>query len=275
MIDILIPTRFSWESIELTIESILKRTRGTEFQVIVADNSAAVNNLACETRTRPARSDDGNRREYLRQMRDEGMIALIEVEEQARCYGHGENLALLCDASESDYAMLLNSNTEVKRGDWLDVLLNLLSDRDKDLGVARERAGGSREHDYICPTYWPNLMLLDMRLYREHFAGHRWTLRQVQLNEFERPELFANDPPPPAPEYDPPLVFADTGWTLWERLHYDNAAGLRILPLPDNYWNSYVIWRGGIDRNSHRPEHPHVQGVLAEVRQALTKLRVE
>jgi hypothetical protein len=154
--------------------------------------------------------------------------------------------------------------------------MELIKDPEHDLGVARERDGGNHfDVSWITPTYWPNIMLLNMPLYRRHFADHRWELRQIGFEEFTRPEIFAGLAPPRTPERTPPLVFADTGWTLWERLHFENPVGLRMIPLPDNYWNTHIIWRGGIDRNSHRPEHPHVQGVLSEVDAALARLRNE
>lgn len=273
MIDVLIPNRFTWNSICLTIESIIARTNPkTEYRIIVCDNSEASNNLACEPHTREARNDDGNRRQYLRAMAAAGHITLIEVKEQAPRYGHGENLARLCDASTADLAMLFNANSEIIRPEWLDVLTGMLSNRDRDLGVARFRSGGAREHDFICPTYWPNMMLLDMRLYRKYFSDNRWELRQVGFEDWERPELFAGQYPK-NPERTPPLVFADTGYTLWERLTFDNPDGLRMLPLPDSYWNTYIMWRGGIDRNSHRPDHDYVRQTLAEVDSRLAMLR--
>lgn len=277
MIDILIPNRFTWNSICLTIESIIKRTGRQDYRIIVADNSLADNRFACEPHKRPTREDDGNRREYLRDLARQPFLkfSYIEVKEQGRRYGHGENLKVLCDASTADYALLLNANSEVVRPDWLDVLIDLMKDSEHDLGVARFRSGGARDHDYITPTYWPNIMLLDMRLYRKDFPDHKWELRQVGFEDFEKPEIFAGEAPPRMPERTPPLVFADTGWTLYEKLHFDNPAGLRMLPLPDNYWNTAIRWRGGLDRNSHRPEHPHVVSTLAEIDRRLSALRIE
>lgn len=275
MIDVCIPTRFNWNSICLTIESILARTSpDTPYHIIVCDNSEATNNLACEPHAREQRGDDGNRRQYLRTMANAGHIELIEVKAQAPRYGHGENLKVLCDASKADYALLLNSSSEVIRADWLKVLLDLLHDPDHDLGVARERGGGNHfDVSWITPTYWPNIMLLDMRLYRKYFQDHKWELRQVGFEDFERPEIFAGQTPPAKPERTPPLVFCDTGYSLWDKLHFDNPAGLRMLPLPDDYWNVFIKWRGGIDRNSYRPNHPHVVGTLQVVDEQLARLR--
>jgi hypothetical protein len=277
-VEILIPNRFSWDSICLTIESILKRTtyKG-EWSIFVVDNSLADNRFACEPHERKAiDGDDGNRRAYLLDLAAESKIKLVFNVEQDRKYGHGENLRVLCDNCRADYGFLLNSTSEVLRGDWIDVMVDALRDPEHDLGVARFRDGGNHfDKCWITPNYWPNIMLLDMRLYRKHFPGHRWELRQVGAEMFERPEVFYGMTPPRTPERTPPLVFADTGWSLYEKLRFDNPEGLRMLPLPDDYWRKYISWRGGIDRNSHRPDHEHVRGVLAEVKVALERLRSE
>jgi hypothetical protein len=276
-VEILIPNRYSFNGIVLTVESILKRTRYKgPWSITVCDNSLASNRLTCEPHKRLVLDeDDGNRRLWLRIMARTGELRLIENTEQREGeYGHGANLRLLCDQCSARYALLINSSTEVVRGDWIDVLVDAMHDPARDLGVARFRDGGNHfDVSWITPNYWPNYMLLDMPLYRQHFPAHEWTLKQVPFDKFERPEVFAGMAPPAHPEYDPPLVFCDTGWTLYEKLRFDNPAGLRMLPLPDNYWNSYVRWRGGIDRNSHRPDHEYVRQTLAETERALVALR--
>lgn len=276
-VEVLIPTRYSWDSIALTIESILKRTDYPDFSVTVCDNSLADNRFACEPHERKTiDGDDGNRRAYLLELAADAKIKLLFNTDQGRRYGHGENLKQLCDSCKADYGFLLNSTSEVIRPDWISALVDMLRDPERDLGVARFRDGGNHfDKCWITPNYWPNIMLLDMRLYRQHFPAHEWELRQVGFEDFERPEIFDGMTPPRTPERTPPLVFCDTGYSLYEKLRFENEAGLRMLPLPDDYWNRYIKWRGGIDRNSHRPDHEHVQGVLAEVKVALERLRHE
>jgi len=65
MIDVLVPHRYGWDSVCLTIESIIARTSPkTEYRIIVADNSEAANNTALEPHERCLLSgDDGNRRQ--------------------------------------------------------------------------------------------------------------------------------------------------------------------------------------------------------------------
>jgi hypothetical protein len=274
-VTVCIPTRNVWDGIILTVESIHQRTR-ENVEILVCDNSLAPNARACEpARVVPEGADDGNRRLWLRVQRNMGRIQLIENIDQGRRYGHGENIHVMLRHVRTRYAMLFNSTSEILRSDWLDVLISTMKDSERDLGVARFRAGGAREHDYITPTYWPNMMMLDMRLYRRYFPGHTWELRQVGAEMFERPEIFYGQPPPTNPERKPPLVFCDTGWTLYEKLHFDNPAGLRMLPLPEDYWRKWICWMGGIDRNSFRPQISHVVETLAEIDKRLKALRAE
>lgn len=273
-VTVLIPTRNVWDGICLTVESIRARTRGP-VKIIVADNSLAPNARACEPpRTLAPGEDDGNRRGYLRAMASAGYITLIENVDQARKYGHGENIRIMLERVDTPYAMLFNSTSEILRADWLDVLTNAIHDPGRDLGVARFRGGGAREFDYITPSYWPNMMLLNMQLLRHFFPENRWDLEQIGSESFHRMDLF-NGQSPQNPDRQPPLVFADTAWRLWEKLTYENPDGLRMLPLPDSYWKTYIAWYGGVDRNSHRPDHPHVQLMLGTIGVRLEQLRRE
>jgi hypothetical protein len=272
-VSVLIPTRNVWDGICLTIESIRKRTPHA-VKIIVCDNSLAPNARACEPgRVVADGEDDGNRRDYLRAMRDAGKITYIENVGHDRKYGHGENIRMMLERVDTPYAMLFNSTSEILRPDWLIALSRLIRDPEHDLGVARFRAGGAREHDYITPTYWPNMMLINVPLLRRVFPENRWDLEQIGFEDFHRPELFTDYPK--NPDRKPPLVFADTAWRLWERLEYDNPLGARMMPLPDSYWNRWIFWCGGIDRNSHRADHPHVTGTLAEINRRLAALRAE
>ena len=274
-VSILIPNRFSWDGVCLTIESIRKRTVSTNYDIIICDNSMAPNERACEPpRNLPDGADDGSRLDYLREQARLGNIRLIENIGQARKYGHGENVRIMLDQVETQFAMLFNSTSEILRADWLDILISMIRDPDHDLGVARFRAGGAREYDYITPSYWPNMMLLNMPLYRKFYPENNWDLEQIGLEDFHRPELFTGQIPR-TPDRTPPLVFADTGWRLWEKLEYDNPVGLTIIQLPENYWNTYIKWHGGIDRNSYRPEHPYVMETLAKINERLAVLRAE
>ena len=150
---ILIPNRYTWEAIELTIESILVRTWYDNFRIIVCDNSHG--------------KGVGNRLEYLKEHERNGTIRLIENEMETGMwiqkpngmstnrYGHGENLKILLAACETDYAMLLSSGVEILKTDWLDILLGTLK-TDKDLGAARFRPAANHfDTTWKAPVWWP------------------------------------------------------------------------------------------------------------------------
>lgn len=268
-VDILIPNRFSWNGVALAVESILKRTEGGGYRIIVADNSAS-------SPTDPRLTDDGNRRDYLRALAAAGLITLIETGPfpDGR-YGHGENLRVLLAASTADYAVLFNNSAEVKRPDWITMLTRLLRTRD-DLGVARERPAVNHfDVAWRAPCYWANIALIDMVLYRTIMEPTDWRLDYMAGPAYPHPEQFAALAPPVRPEHTPPDVLGDTGWRLWERLHYRNPANYGMVPLPGNYLDDAVSWIGGLDRtakiyhdwlleidDSHPTEVAHVQRAL-------------
>jgi hypothetical protein len=276
-VEVLIPNRCSFDGIKLTVESILKRTEYSDYRITVCDNSTAPNRFACEPHERKVlNDDDGTRLAYLWNLALDEKIKLIENKKQGKKYGHGENLRLLLEQCTADYAMLFNSTSEIIRGDWLSVLVDMIRDPEHDLGVARFKDGGNHfDNAWMVPRYQPNWMMLNMALYREFFPENNWDLEAFSLPKFPHQELFAGLPPLKHPEQNPPLVFADTGWKLTEKLMYDNPGGVRILPLPEGYYVRYAKWLGGIDRNSHRPDHVHVVNTLAEINERLKELRAE
>lgn len=277
LVTICIPTRTVWNGICLTIESIRKRSLSA-VKIIVCDNSLSENSRSCEPPVpfEPFRHP-GHRREYLDRALREGTIdGYIRHRSQGKTYGHGDNIRLMLERVDTPFAMLFNSTSEILRPDWVDSLIYMIDDPERDLGVARFRAGGARDHDYIMPCYWPNMMLLYMPLLRRFFPENDWSLDQIGLESFDDPQMFQGEKPK-HPERTPPLVFCDTGWKLTRKLSNSesNPNGVRMLPLPDNYWNTYIKWLGGIDRNSHRPEHPFVVETLAEIDRRLKALRAE
>ncbi len=271
-ISVLIPNRFSWNGICLTIESVLKRTEYLDgHEIIVCDNSQAPNNRACEPHeVKPLDGDNGCRIDYLRDMARQGKIRLIENLEQDKKYGHGENIKLLLGACNSNYALLFVSAAEITSRFWLSQLVNQFTD-ESILGVARYRPPVQDEYSiYRAPLYWPNIMMLDMTKYTEFAKEGDFDLCQMRAREFPFPRLFGQI------SIDPNgLIFADTGWRFFARIHFDNPKFYRIAPLPNGYYNTVMRLYGGIDRNSHRPQIPYVKSQLDEIDQRLAQLRKE
>ena len=142
---ILIANYQGHEAIELCIESILKRTKNSDYKIIVMDSSP----------------QDSSDRKYLEFQRDKNNIELMESEVKL---GHGAALARLLKRCDTGFACLLDSDCEIFQGDWLSVLVNKIKNIN-DLGVARFRFGGvAADHHCIAPVYWPCVMLLNVNL---------------------------------------------------------------------------------------------------------------
>jgi len=275
-ISVLIPNRYSWNGICLTIESILKRTTFPNYKIVVCDNSMSKNNRAGELhKVELLDGDDGSRLDYLREQSRKGNIELIEHGLQKKKYGHGENIKKLLEFCDTDLALLFVSSAEILRGDWLDVIISAIKE-DEDLGAARFRPGGNHfDRSWRAPVYWANVMLLNMRLYGDFQEEDDWDLVKIPFSKFAHPEIFDGLPAPANSEESPPRVFGDTGWKLYERLKYKNPKGLKMQDLPNGFIYEWMKLLGGIDRNSYRPYHPFVQQQLKEVEQRLAKLRAQ
>jgi len=276
-VSILIPTRRAFEAIELTVESILARTWYDNFRIVVCDNSHG--------------GGVGNRLEYLKGHERNGTIRLIENEMETGTweqrpdgmstnrYGHGENLKILLRACETDYAMLLSSGIEILKTDWLDVLLSKLR-TEKDIGAARLKPAVNHfDVSWRAPVWWPNIMLLDMRLYRKFGADDDWDLSRIPFDAFPHKHLFDGQAPPKTPDPEGLTVFLDTGYNFWRRLEYENPEGYQMVNLDTNpctlQWTQMFGLYIGLDRNSHRPEHPFVVGQRANIKERLRTLRCQ
>jgi len=262
---ILIPNRWSEDGIVLTVESVLKRTDYPEFKIIVCDNSGG--------------KGEANRLDYLKEQEKLGNIKLMENTivrnaEGKMPYGHGENLKVLIKACDTPLAMLLSSGCEIKDLNWLRQLTFVL-ETDKDLGVAKVREAENHFNNcWSVNRYIPNWLLLNMEAYRKFGnPDEDWTLKRVPYDEYERKEDFKGLTPPAHPDPLPLQVFLDTGWRLWDRVHYENPEGYRMLDIP-----FYFPWRilnfyGGMDRNADRPDHPYCVKTRAQIKERLEILR--
>ena len=276
-VSILIPTRRAFEAIELTIESILVRTWYDNFRIIVCDNSQG--------------EGEGNRLEYLKQHERNGTIKLIENTggdgawearpdgSSLNRYGHGENLKILLKACDTEFAMLLSSGIEILETNWLDVFWAMLK-TDKDLGAARFKgAGNNFNTSWVAPCWWPNLMFLNMELYRKTMRDEDWDLVRVPYENYKYKHLFDGQATPKNPDLEGLTVFCDTGYFLWERLEYDNPEGYKMVNFDTKptwfQWDSKFNFHIGLDRNSHRPKHLFVIHERAKIKERLRVLRCQ
>jgi len=262
-VSILIGNCRTWESIELVIESLIQRTAYKPYQIIV-HNQARIR-------------DKGNRVAYLNKMARNGYIRLIEGEYRPRSDldGHGKSVKKLLSVCETELALLWVSDIEILEPDWLDMLVDRMQG-DRILGVADFKPGRNHfDRMWIAPRYLPDWMLLDMERYREIEGDDDWDLSYVPFPEWPYPEVFIGQSPPSNPDHNPPEVFRDTGWRIWEKITHENPDGYRFVPLPGDWFGKKIHHFGGIDRNSFRPEFPELQTKLAKIRGRLEALREE
>ena len=262
-VSILIGNARTWESVELAIESILKRTSYKPYRIIV-HNQARIR-------------DKGNRVAYLNKMAKNGSIKLIEGEYRPRSDldGHGKSVQKLLSVCDTELALLWVSDIEILKPEWLDMLVERI-DGDDILGVADFKPGRNHfNRMWIAPRYLPDWMLLNMPLYRAIEGNDDWDLSYVPFPEWPHPEVFMGQSPPIHPDHNPPKVFRDTGWRIWEKMAKKNSRYYRFVPLPHNWFNIQVHHFGGIDRNSFRPEFPELQMKLTKIRERLEILRKE
>lgn len=275
-VSILIPTRRAFEAIELTIESVLMNTWYDNFKIIVCDNSGG--------------EGEGNRFEYLKKHEKNGTLRLIESSGGKgdwelkdgmwqNSYGHGVNLKILLKACDTDYAMLLSSGIEVLKTDWLDTFMAMLK-TGKDLGAARLRPVRMDFDDvWAAPCWWPNLMLLNMKLYRKIMLDRDWDLARIAYEDYEHKNIFNKKPSPEKSDSDRLMIWLDTGYFLWERLEYNNSEGYRMVNFDTNpvtfQWCWLFGYYIGLDRNSHRPEHSFVVSQRTKIQERLRILRCQ
>lgn len=264
---ILIPNRWSEDAICLTIESILKRTDYSDYKVIICDNSEG--------------KEEANRLEYLKEQEKMGNIKLVENviqpnQDGKMPYGHGENLKALLKKCDTPLAMLFSSGCEVKKPEWLTQLVGLL-ETDKDLGVAKTRKAENHfQNCWAANRYIPNWLLLNMDIYRKFGnPDEDWNLSRVPYETYEYKEAFKGLDPPRHPDPLPLQVFLDTGWRLWDRVHYENPNGLRMIEMPFYFPWRIINFFSGMDRNAHRPDHPYVVKMRGGIQRQLELLRRE
>ena len=170
---------------------------------------------------------------------------------------------------------LERSDIEILQPDWLDMLVERM-DKPDVLGVADFKPGRNHfDRMWIAPRYLPDWMLLDMEKYREIEGEDDWDLSFVPYPDWPHPEVFAKQRPLANPDHNPPKVFRDTGWRIWEKMAHENPKNYKFVSLPYHWFGEKIHHFGGIDRNSFRPEFPELQMKLKKIRERLRILREE
>ncbi len=249
---ILISSWWSHDALEMTIESILKRTVYDNYKIVVCDSS----------------SSDSRERQYLRRHRDDGHLELLETNDGM--LKHGEAINWLLRYCSTELACILDSDVEILADDWLSILADFIKN-DKDLGVGDLRKGGCFLNSSIFrgPLYHPSCLLLNMAAYKRiggeddwpekgismlgqgiSMAGYKYKYKFDGWPRCEGNNLVYN--------FDPTMagVHYDTGGRFTEKVLWENPDGLRMHPLPFNFMRQ----ASGIEQ---APKLYHFEGMSA------------
>lgn len=255
------------EVIELCLESILKRTKGTNYKINVLDSSPS----------------DHPDKAYLRDHEAKGNIKLLESEKKL---SHGEGLARLIKECDTDWAVLLDSDCEILKGDWITVLKGEIQSN-QDLGVSRFRHGGiAKDLHCIAPVFWPATMLLNVKLYRNFEEEDDWSQRNEILRNYKYRHIYDKKgyyhggyivtKPHNRELRDDAVVWRDTSWRFTEKVLFETDGKYKIRPMPQQYWDTKVRHYGGLTRNHWRREsHPMVKPRWDAICKNLAELRKE
>lgn len=249
MISILISSCQGGIACELCIESILKRTRHPDYKIIVYDSSG-----------------EGQILEYLKKQRDAGNIALLTCPTPVV---HGYAIEQLLGACNTEYACILDSDTEVNDGAWLNYLIKQIADN-KILGVSQLRSGSFvfLPKTAYAPVYWAACLLLNMQAYREFGFSGQWSHKKVPFVEYLYKDCLHGSG---KPEY----IYYDTAAEFTEKILHDNPGQYKIAPFPKRFWGRAILHYGGISRNWPTLKPPKIAYRIGVMKERLAKLRNE
>lgn len=247
VIEVLVPNRNGHEAIELCVRAIRARTRFIDCAITVLDVFG-----------------DGRDRPLLAAMEREGWIRLLRTGKDLR---HGEALDVLFDACEARFAVIMESDVEVVAGGWLCVLLNALFSGEGNVAAARFFEPGAHGQTWFAPTWGPECAVFDMTRYATIREHGDWQQRSVLTADYPYRWIFDGMMEPEA--YNG-TVNLDTGWRFAEKTILANWRGLRVVPLPADFFTACVTHHGGLSTRGDRPE---IQPRWARVRANLAALK--
>jgi len=264
-ISILIANYYGDMALELTIESIIKRTAYPDYRIIVLDSS----------------SPDSNDRRYLRELKNVRNIELLEADIPLK---HGEAIWRLLYYCSTPLAVLLDSDISIIRPDWLDTLVNLHKAYPKNIGVATHQSEGAvADRFWRMPRYLPMCVLLNMDIYREFMHPDDWVEGYFQWKDCQQKNLFDKYGAHPymitglkkSIEVTDNQVFGDTGWRFCERVDFENKGKLEMTHLSYAFYETHINHWGAISIYNADPENPQIKDKLPKIKSELEQLRHE
>ena len=142
-VSILMLTHNAPRYVELSIRSLVERTRGVDYALVVVDNAS-----------KPPTTD------LLKRLQREGLIQHLTLLGYNSFFARGNNIAAQNTAPDSTHLLLLNSDVEIKDPHWLSNLLMVHKPGITAYGVTAHLRNPLRVDGYC--------LLVDAALYREH-----------------------------------------------------------------------------------------------------------
>jgi len=241
------------EAVALTIESILKRTDYPAFKIIVYDSSGKG-------------SQD---RQYLRIQEELGNIILLTHETHTL---HDNAIPILLEHCDTELAVIMDSDVTINKNgrDWLRFMSNIINGP-KMLGVARHKDKGIMRDrkTYIAPAFQPFCMMLNMPVFRKIEKDIHWKHQVVKIKDYKGSHVFREF------RENFNYVFGDVGFSLAEKILFDNKEGLVMYPLPILIYPVRITHWGGISSLANHPEHPRVKTKWMFIKEELKNIRNE
>jgi hypothetical protein len=262
---ILISNYFGGAALELTIESIFKRTAYSNYQVIVCDSSR----------------QDSQDRQYLRMLKSESKIELLESNSLLK---HGEAIWRLLNYCRTPLAVLLDSDVMIIRPDWLGYLINQYEADRTQVGLATYQPENAiPDRFWRMPRYLPMCVLLNMDIYRGFMHPDDWMEAYFPWKDCQQKGLFEKFSSHPymtiglkrSIEIQDNQVFGDTGWRFCERINLENKGKLEMAHLSYAFYQIYIHHWGAISIYNADLEHPQVKDKLPKIKKELERLRYE
>jgi len=217
-ISILIPNRNSFEALQLCIESIRKYT-DYPHKIIVYDD----------------RSTNDVDVQYLRRA---DVLGWLELHLGMKHLGHGaalnELVNRLCD---TDYAIVMDSDIEIKRSGWIQDFLAIAATDEKIISIVDTIGKRLTWLGYNVPVCNFSLGFLNMEAYRNGMeVDWRSVIGGTDRRQEPYESIFADIYPAPAsfknlPKFNENFVSIDPGAKFWLKVNYDNPKRYRVIPM--------------------------------------------
>lgn len=213
-VSILIPNLNSFEAVQLAVESIAFYTRHSNYDFIVYDD--------CSTNDMDV--------SYLREAKRRGWIT--ELIEGKKHIGHGAALnILLNEVCDSDLAMVVDCDVQIKGVGWLRDMTSLVT-QDDILGVCNFRHEMLIRECYCAGFYRMWFGLLNMHAYRDGMQVDWRYAEATREHEPFKSMFMCLDGIPRPKGFNENLVKMDPGSKLWVKVRYENPKGYRMIHIP-------------------------------------------